>query len=318
MGAQIAGMLAALRSLRREGWTPDMIHAHVFSAGLPALALGRATGAPVVISEHYTGFQRGLITGYDRFTAQVAFRGADLVAPVSADLARHVLKVQPRARVKVVPNVVDTDAFHPLGDRSPSAGVAARPADGGHPAEDTTRLLTVATLTEKKGHADLFAALVQLGPGFRLDLVGDGELRGELQRLVRSLGLGGAVRFHGARPKEEVAELMREADLFVLPSHFENLPCVLIEAMASGLPSVATAVGGVPGLLDGTGSVLCPPRDPAALARAIRAALVGRPEIDPMAIAASARARFGYETIARTWTKIYEDLRSPSRAGATS
>jgi glycosyltransferase involved in cell wall biosynthesis len=303
MGAQIAGMLAALRSLRGEGWTPDVVHAHVFSAGLPALALGRASGAPVVISEHYTGFQRGLITGYDRFTAQVAFRGADVVAPVSADLARHVLQVQPRARVKVVPNVVDTEAFHPRLDRR---GPAARPA----------RLLTVATLTEKKGHADLFQALVRLGPGFRLDLVGDGELRDELQRLTGSLGLADAVTFHGVRPKAEVAELMREADLFVLPSHFENLPCVLIEAMASGLPSVATAVGGVPELLDGAGSLLCPPHDPAALAQAIRAALERRAEIDPAAMADSARARFGYEAIAATWTEVYESL--PSRAGATS
>ena len=108
MACQLAGMLAALRTLRREGWRPEIVHAHVYSAGLPALVLGRLSGAPVVVSEHFTGFQRGLITGYDRFTARIAFRFADLVAPVSEDLARQVRAIAPRARVRVVENVVDT------------------------------------------------------------------------------------------------------------------------------------------------------------------------------------------------------------------
>ena len=306
MGCQIAGMLVALRRLQREGWRPDIVHAHVYSAGLPALILGRISGARVVVSEHYTGFQRGLITGYDRFTARVAFRYADLVAPVSENLARHVEAVEPRARVRVVENVVDSDVFHPPAER------------GGRTPNGSARLLNVAALTAKKGHADLLQALAELR-GERevtLDLVGDGELRGELQQLVRRLGLADAVYFHGELPKEEVAELMRQADLFVLPSRFENLPCALIEAMASGLPSVATAVGGVPDLLDGTGGVLCPPRDSTALAAAIADALNRRDEFDPEALASGARRRFGYDAFERSWTQIYDELRSST--GTTS
>lgn len=309
MGAQLAGMLAALRALRRAGWVPDVVHAHVYSAGLPALALARLSGAPLVISEHYTGFQRGLITGYDRLTARLAFRGADLVAPVSAELARHVLAVQPRARVRIVENVVDTSVFNP------SAG-PAEPAPG--PGEGAPRLLSVGTLSEKKGQADLLRALAALRPArpLTLELVGEGELRGELEQLAGRLGLDGAVRFHGELPKERVAALMRGADLFVLPSRFENLPCVLIEAMASGLPSVATAVGGVPGLLAGSGAVLCPPGDIEALAAAIALGLDCRGEVDPQALAARAGARFGYEAIGRRWSEIYEEL--ASSAGTTS
>jgi glycosyltransferase involved in cell wall biosynthesis len=306
MGFQLAGMLVALRTLRREGWRPDVVHAHVYSAGLPALILGRLSGAPVVISEHFTGFQRGLITGYDRFTARVAFRYADLVAPVSADLARHVHAVAPRARLCVVENVVDTEVFRLPDQRRDSL------LDG------SARLLSVGTLTEKKGHADLLHALVSVTERrpATLELVGDGELRGDLERLTDRLGLSEVVRFHGERCKQAVAGLMREADLFVLPSRFENLPCVLIEAMASGLPSVATAVGGVPELLQGAGAVLCPPRDPAALARAIETGLEQRAEIDPQALADRARARFGYQAIGRIWTRIYGELRSS--AGTTS
>jgi glycosyltransferase involved in cell wall biosynthesis len=139
MAFQIVGMLSALRRLRHDGWRPEIVHAHVYSAGLPALILGRLTGANVVISEHYTGFQRGLITGYDLFTARVAFRCADLVAPVSRDLARHVQAVEPRARVRVIENVVDTDVFHPAAEQH------GRTPDG------SARLLTVAALVAKKG-----------------------------------------------------------------------------------------------------------------------------------------------------------------------
>lgn len=299
MACQIAGMLAALLTLRREGWRPDIVHAHVYSAGLPALLLGRLSRAPVVVTEHYTGFQRGLITGYDRFTARIAFRHADLVAPVSEDLALQVRAVEPRARVWVVENVVDTLLFYP----------AARSRSG--EADGQPRLLTVAALADKKGHAYLLDALAELRRhhAATLDLVGDGDLRQELERRSRALGLGEVVRFHGERPQAEVAELMRAADLFVLPSIFENAPCVLIEAMASGLPFVATAVGGVPDLVDGAGGLLCPPHDAHALAGTIGTALDQRADVDPQALAAHARERFGYEAFERRWTELYESLR---------
>ncbi len=295
MACQLAGMLAALRKLRRERWRPEIVHAHVYSAGPPALVLGRVSRAPVVVTEHFTGFQRGLITGYDRFTARVAFRFADLVAPVSDDLARQVRALEPRARVRVVENVVDTDAFHPSAER---------------PANAPPRLLTVAALTAKKGLANLLEAIAELRPSrpLTLDLVGDGDQWAPLEALARNLGLDGAVSFYGERPKAEVAELMREADLFVLPSLFENLPCVLIESLASGLPFVASDVGGVRELVDGPGGSLVPPGDPRALARAIAIALDERERIDPAALAARARERFGYEAFERNWTGIYREL----------
>jgi glycosyltransferase involved in cell wall biosynthesis len=301
MACQVVGMLAALRRLRREGWRPEIVHAHVYSAGLPALLLGRLSGAAVVISEHYTGFQRGLITGYDRFVARLAFRHADLVAPVSEDLARQVRAIEPRARTHVVENVVDTDVFHPALESRPRI-VASGPA----------RLLTVAALAEKKGHSDLFEALAELHQQRRvkLDVVGDGPLRSELVRLSRRLGLVETVRFHGERSKADVAEFMQRSDLFVLPSLFENLPCVLIEAHASGLPFVATEVGGVPGLADGPGAFLCPPGSPPSLAETIITALDMLDQIDSPALARRAGLRFGYAPFERTWRRIYGELRN--------
>jgi glycosyltransferase involved in cell wall biosynthesis len=294
---QTAGMLAAVRRLRREGWRPDIVHAHVYSAALPALAIGRISRAPVAVTEHFTGFGRGLITGSERALARFAFEHADVVAPVSHELAGHLRAVAPKANLVVVPNTVDTTAFEPPGER-PGGG---------------RRLLNVAALAQKKGHRFLLEALTGL-PDARLDIVGDGELRGELEGQVDRLGLAGRVTFLGEQPKEEVARLMRAADLFVLPSLAENLPVVLIEAMASGLPAVATRVGGVPELLEHDDGELVEAGDAAALAGAIRSA--GGRAFDPAAMATRAGDRYSYAAVSARWTEIYEDLLS--RRGSSS
>ncbi|HYI80966.1 MAG TPA: glycosyltransferase [Thermoleophilaceae bacterium] len=289
MGCQLLGMIAAWRRLRGEGWRADVVHAHVFEAAPPALLLGRLSRAPVAVTEHYTGFQRGLVKGYDRLLARLSFERADVVAPVSEELAGHLRALAPRATFEVVPNVVDTATF--------------APGDGGEARGE--RLLNVAALAEKKGHRYLLEALRDL-PGATLDVVGDGELRGDLERMAATFGLDDRVRFLGERSKREVAELMRAADLFVLPSLAENLPVVLIEAQASGLPAVATSVGGVPELVDDAAGTLVPPRDPAALAEAIRATLDRR--FDSATLAARANDRYGYEAVRDRWTTIYTRL----------
>jgi glycosyltransferase involved in cell wall biosynthesis len=302
MALHVAGALAALRRLGRQGFVPDVVHAHVYSAGPPALAVARRAGAPLVITEHYTGFQRGLVTGADRLTAQAAFRGADLVTPVSQELAARLRPLAGDTPMRVVANPVDTRVFHPADEPRPEGG---------------PRLLCVAWLDPKKGHHYLLEALAALDrDDVTLDLVGGGDLRPELQAEAARLGLGERVRFLGPLAKEGVAEMMRRADLLVLPSLHENLPVVLAEAAASGLPAVATRVGGVEEVLDPEAGTLVPPRDSPALASAIRDWL-DRPRPDPDALAARARERFGYEALGRTWDEIYAGLVS-SRAGSSS
>jgi glycosyltransferase involved in cell wall biosynthesis len=309
MGFQLLGMLAALRRLRSEGWRPDIVHAHVYQAAPPALALGRLSRAPVAVTEHYTGFQRGLVTGYDRTLARISYERADVVAPVSEELAGHLRALAPKAAIEVVPNTVDTAAFAPPQESRDRSEPSTRPGVLNRPNEAGGRLLNVAALAEKKGHRFLLDALAEL-PDATLDVVGDGELRAELERRAADLGLGDRVRFLGEQPKREVARLMREADLFVLPSLAENLPVVLIEAQASGLPAVATRVGGTPELVDAAGGTLVPPADTGTLVAAIRDTLARRTDFDPAALSGRARERYGYDAICARWTSIYERLRT--------
>jgi glycosyltransferase involved in cell wall biosynthesis len=300
MATQLIGMSAVLRALRRSGWRPDVIHAHVFEAGFPAVLLGRRLRCPVVVSEHFTAFQRDLVRGPDRLVAKYCFRHADLVCPVSEDLRRQLALVEPRGRYRVVPNVVDTTLFRPRPDaRSPGP----------------LRLLNVASLAEKKRHADLLDAVSRLrgrGSDVVLDIIGDGELAAQLRSRATQLGLGQAVRFLGGRSPAEVAQRMRESDVFVLPSRFENLPVVLLEATASGLPVVATDVGGVAEIVDEQTGLLVPPGDVERLAAAIESVAESLDGFDRAALAARARERYGFEAVGRVWDEIYDELLAAS------
>src|SRR5439155_16208787 len=178
-----------------------------------------------------------------------------------------------RGRFRVVPNAVDVGLFHPN-------GAAAEPS-----------LVTGGRLDHQKGIDVLLRALAtvrQDRDDVRLDVIGDGPERGAYERLARELGVAAAVTFHGFRPKAELAALMRRASLFVLASRFDNNPCVLLEAQASGLPIVASDVGGIAEIVEQNGR-LVPPERPDALANAILAALADR--YDPESIARRARER---------------------------
>jgi glycosyltransferase involved in cell wall biosynthesis len=293
--AFLAGPLVAARRLRREGWKPDVIHAHSFLSALPGFLLGRLLRRPVVYTEHWTIFLRenpGELSPPMRRLARLALEQADLVLPVSEGLERALRQLAPTARTRVVPNVVG-EAFSPAPHRN----------------GERTRLLTVGLLDTPRKGIDILLEALALVPGrerLRLDVVGEGELRPGYEELAERLGLTETVTFHALEPKPALAERMRQADLFVLASRYENNPCVVLEAMASGLPVVATRVGGVPEIVDGESGRLAEPLDPAGFAAALEDAL--GTDFDREAIAARARRRFGRAAIARELAAVYADL----------
>lgn len=154
-------------------------------------------------------------------------------------------------RVEVVHGGIEAADYEP----------AAPGASGGSP----LRVLSVGRLEARKGHAILLEAIAELTAreaNVRLTLVGDGPERPHLERLARELGLTGAVRFVGALGHDKVTRVYQEADAFCMPSFAEGVPTVLMEAMASGLPVVATRIAGTPELIteDETGLLVTPGR----------------------------------------------------------
>lgn len=292
----VAGTAAGLRAVAADHGAPDVLHAHFDAAALPAAILGRVHGVPVVHSEHSSEFRRPMSRSR-ALRARSTVRLASLTCPVSSDLADCIRRVAPGRDFEVVPNSIDTDLFR------------ADPSRNGR--GDPARLLCVALLDPKKGVPDLIEAFARLPDGrATLDVVGDGDERTRCEQLVTELGLRDRVRLRGLQPPAEVARLMREADLFVLPSHTENNPCVLLESMASGLPIVATAVGGVPEVVDDKVGTLVEPRAPDRLAAAIDGAIDTLDRFDRDAMRRRAEARYSNRAIGRRWLSIYERLLS--------
>lgn len=297
LGLSYVGNLVALTmgygAVRRSGFRPQLIHAHFFIAAVPALVVGALARIPVVTTEHWSVFlpsdpmQLGRL---NRALARFAFRRSAAVLPVSAALRDAIAALGVDTPFRVVPNTVDTELFHPP---------LSTPAFDG-------RLLAVSGLYGAKGYEYLLPALARLGESVHLDVVGDGEGRARYERLAAELGIEGRVRFHGELPKFEVAAHMRRADLYVLASVYENNPCVVLEALVSGLPVVATRVGGVPEVVTEERGELADPRDVVALAATIEYALTR--EFDRAAIASGAAREFGFEAIGRSLADVYTEV----------
>ncbi len=254
----------AYRRIVAAGFQPDILHAHVYEAGVPAALLGRRYGLPVVISEHFSAFPRATLTHGEVRKARFAFRSARVVMPVSRALQAGIERYGIRANFRIVPNVVDTTLFSP-----PQAAQEGTQDDRFDP-RTQRRLLFVGSLIPLKGLPVLFKALATLlQVDWRLDIVGDGPERASYEAMAANLGMSTRVTFHGFQPKAFIADRMRCSDLFVLPSQWENLPCVVIEATASGLPIVASKVGGIPEIVQDDGGILVPPDDVPALTAAL-------------------------------------------------
>lgn len=301
----VVGTGAALRRLRRGGFDPDVLHAHEIGAGFAAARIGRAHGLPVIVSVHHSGFVLGDFRGLTARLARSAFARADVVCPVSASLREGLEAGGWPGRFRVVPNVVDTDRFTP----------GAPPADG------PARIVVVASFDPVKGLEDLVEAagvLARARTDFRIDLVGDGLLRARIAERIRELGLAERVTLRGTLPADDVAALMRCAAFAVVPSLFETFSVVLSEAMACGLPVVATAVGGMVERVHEGNGLLVAPREPERLAEAMSRMLDVHGRYDRAAIAAEVRERFSPAAVAAQWRGVYADVaagvRPPRRA----
>jgi glycosyltransferase involved in cell wall biosynthesis len=275
---------------------PDLIFAHFVVAGLPAVALGRLHGVPVLISENWGIFLPDCpdpLTLPVKAAGRVAFGGARLVLPASAALEQGIRNLGVRTPMRVLPNVVDDELFHPS------------PAPERH---DPPRLLTVGMFYDNvKGIDLLIKAMALLDRPAHLDIVGDGAERVAYEEFARTLGVQDRITFHGALAKSEVAALMRNADVFVLASRTDNNPVVLLEALATGLPVAATRVGGIPEIINDQNGLLARREDAHDIARTIGGVLDRLDSYDREVIADEARARFGPERIRADLSRAFAE-----------
>jgi glycosyltransferase involved in cell wall biosynthesis len=248
---RIVRLAKRLRTLR-----PDVLHTHNPQAHLHGAWAARLASVPAVVHTRH---------GRDRVRkpvlaalSRIATAWTDRFVAVSEDAAtaaREIEKV-PAAKLLVIHNGIDLDRF----SFDPTAPMLPR-----------NRAVTVGRLAPIKDQATLLRAVrivCDRKPGFRLDIVGDGPSRPELEALRSEVDLGEAVAFRGY--KEDVRPFLSAADFFVLSSISEGICIALLEAMAAGLPAVATDVGGNREVIvRGETGFLTPPQDSEALAQAM-------------------------------------------------
>jgi glycosyltransferase involved in cell wall biosynthesis len=299
-----------------HSWTserPDVVHAHFWMSGAASMAAAPDLGLPVVQTFHALGVVKRRHQG-----------AADTSPPsrvsVEADLARRVDRVLATAseevfelsrmgadprRVAVVPCGVDVDHFRPDGP------VEARPSG-------RRRVVVVGRLVERKGVADVIAALPLL-PGTELVVAGgpgadglaaDPEAR-RLQALAAANGVADRVELRGRVDRRWLPALLRSADVVACVPRYEPFGLVALEAMACGVPVVASAVGGLcDTVVDGVTGFHVPPGRPDAVAAALGLVL-GDPALAATvgaAGAARARARYRWDSVARAHLSTYRDV----------
>lgn len=267
-----------------ENGTPDLIHAHaMFMGGVIGAALAEATGVPLVITEHSTVYQRRPIPAFQVEEARAALASAKALLVVSPQLGQAMERaLGPAASGATwVPDMVD-DVFL-------SAPLQPRRESG------PFRFLNVAFLHEKKAHADLLAAFAEhfgRDASVQLRIGGDGPERERLHGLASALGLAEQVVWLGALTRDEVVAEMAAADAFVLSSSIETFGVVIIEALASGLPVIATRSGGPECIVDERDGLLVDAGDVVALGEAMDRIRMNATDYDAVEIRRLCEERF--------------------------
>ena len=273
----------------------DLVHSWLF------IANGYAWGAklcgaraPLITSARNCKVQGAT----SRVVNALAFRSSRAIVVNSEDVAAYIAREYraPRARIRVIHNGVDVDRFRP----------ADRPGAGGRGS-----IVTVGRLVVQKDH-DLFlraaARLVQIEPETRFTIVGDGPLRSTLEDQARQLGISDRVTFAGER--SDVEQILRGASLFWLTSRWEGMPNVVLEAMASGVPVIATDVGGTRELVrSGTDGFVVPAGEADAFVRHACALLADPALRQRCATAARSRAEeFSIPRMVHAVTQLYQEV----------
>ncbi len=286
---------------------PDIVHTHGYRSDLLDGPVARALGVPIVSTVHGSSRMGGKSHLFE-WMQRRAWRGFDGVVVVSRVLEEDLRSDHASANnLALIPNA------WPGTEPTWSREQARR-----HLGLDTDApvIAFVGRLIPAKG-PDLFVqALAELADlAWQAVIVGDGGERGEVERLVRTHGLEG--RVHMAGHQDDATQLFPAFDAFVLSSRTEGTPIVLFEAMAARVPVVVSAVGGVPDVIGEADGWVVPPRQPAAIAEALRVLLAD--PTDAARRAGTAREQLERRFSARSWLDRHEVLyrRLVTGAGAT-
>ena len=291
------------RQIEKEMGRPDMVHVHVaMKSGMLALYLKRKFRIPFVVSEHWTGYYpQGKPTIYDsnfiyKRINKWVLKNADLFLPVSLHLGETVNKYFTRIKYEAIPNVVDTKLFfYDAAVKVPKF-----------------RFIHASVMNYQKNAEGILLACIQLknkGYDFEVLMVGK-EDKKLIDFAVQNNLLNKNIFFKGAVSYATVALEMQRSSALLLFSRFENLPCVVLEALCCGLPVISSNVGGVAEVVNGKNGILVASENIDELTNAMQSMIDKYDNYDKVSIAKLAFKAFNYDKVGGQYVDIYNTILS--------
>lgn len=277
---------------------PDLIHLNItFPVGLIAVLLHIAYKIPYIITEHWSKFNNkksDLSFGF-KLLSRLVIKHADAVCPVSQQLAYSMQRLgMQNTNYQIIGNVVDTSVFASKKQRADN---------------QTKRVVHISNLNEQfknpAGLMRVFYQICQMRDDVEIVIISDGNKQKWIDETSEKGYYNSKIFFKGPFNQKEVADALHNSDLFVLFSDGENLPCVIIESFASGLPVVSTNVGGIPEMIDKSRGILVNKGDEKAMVEVIDYILDHLELYDAEAIRQYAMDNFSVEAISAKYYRLY-------------
>jgi len=266
---------------------------------LVALYLKTRFKIPFVLTEHWSGyyqqpkdnlFKRSFL---EKYLTKRIIKSSSKFLPVCSALGDQINQYWVRKHFQKIPNVVNTRLFYPAADH----------------VGRIFRFIHISSLAENKNPDAIIRVFTELADaGFPAELVVAGPLNNKLSEYMRSGGLRDQIRFTGEISYEQVGSELRNSSALVMFSSYENLPCVILEALCSGIPVISTNVGGIQEVIHKGNGILIKPGDELELKKAMQEIIQNYHLYDKTSIAGQAAAAFSYETVGQQIARVYDSV----------
>lgn len=278
------------RAIQQYG-TPDVIYSHYLHNTLKAIPLHQKYNVPIVAMEHWSQMAYKPISKGNIVTAKQAYASIDQLLTVSSALKDNILQ-QIGVDSIVIPNMVGKEFYY----RAQNCTT-----------RKTIQLITTGRLIPEKHFDMLIKAIANISSStLSLRIIGNGSEKNKLQRLITKLHIEDRVQLMGHKSKQEIVELLQDSDIFVLPSQSETFGVAYIEALACGLPIIATDCGGPRDIVTHSNGLLIPTNNQQALEQAIIQMSNNLSSYDKKAIAEDCQKHFSSNNIAQLITQTLE------------
>lgn len=276
--------------VQKEG-KPDILYSHYLHNTYKALRIHKKYNIPLVGIEHWSQMAFQPIPKATIALAKQVYSSIDSLISVSSALRDNILK-QIGVNSIVIPNMVGKEfCYHEHHHTTP-----------------IVRIVSTGRLVFEKRFDLLISALANIHQPFVLDIIGNGPEKNKLQQLIQKHNLKNNVNLLGYKSKQEIVKILQNSDLFVLPSQSETFGVAYIEALACGLPIIATDCGGPRDIVTKENGLLIPINDLESLERAITYMINNINHYNRQAIAADCISRFSSESVAKQLTTIFENI----------